>query len=163
MGASGKTRYQLTQERIMDNIKFFNNPNPSPSLNILMVGQQLEQQSVYSERRPISRKAYRSKGTMSNVDGGTDKAASEAPGKAQMMMMSASAYHFSSSSGVVNVFSSDQLKKNYAYGGAAAIRHQRKNLASANIYVRRGEAAGAFSSVTDSMSQPDFSIGAGAN
>ena len=42
MGASGKTRYQLTQERIMDNIKFFNNPNPSPSLNILMVGQQLE-------------------------------------------------------------------------------------------------------------------------
>lgn len=49
----------------MDNVKFFNNPNPDNQLNILMVGQKLEQQSVFSERRPVSRKNFMSKGTMS--------------------------------------------------------------------------------------------------
>lgn len=34
-----KTRYQMTQERIMDNIKFFNAPQPEAQMNILMVGQ----------------------------------------------------------------------------------------------------------------------------
>ena len=50
----------------MDNVRFFNDPNPSPSMNIVMLGQQMEQQSVFSESRPISRsRQFKSKGTMS--------------------------------------------------------------------------------------------------
>ena len=63
----------------MDNIKFFNNPAPDNQMNILMVGSQLEQRSIYSERRSVSRKAYRSKGTMSSVE--AEKAASELHGQ----------------------------------------------------------------------------------
>ncbi len=29
----------MTQERIMDNVKYFNNPQPKTQMNILMVGQ----------------------------------------------------------------------------------------------------------------------------
>lgn len=41
-------------------------------------------------------------------------------------------------------------------------RKQRKNLASANVFGRRDKAARGIISVTDSMSQPDFSMGVGA-
>lgn len=100
----------MTQERIIDNIKFFNAPQPEAQMNILMVGQQMEQQSIYSERRPISRKVYRSKGTMSSID--AEKAVSELQGQLQNFM-SASQANFSANAGqgVMNIFSTDQLRQ----------------------------------------------------
>ena len=70
----------MTQERIQDNIKFFNNPAPDNQMNILMVGSQLEQRSIYSERRGVSRKDFRSKGTMPSIEA-AEKAASELNGQ----------------------------------------------------------------------------------
>lgn len=67
---------------------------------------------------------------------------------------------------VPNVMSYDYLQKHNSnqYGagkeGAMSMRQQRKNVASANIYGRRYDnARGISSAVSDSMSQPDFSIG----
>ena len=77
--AGAMTRHQMTQERIMDNIEYCNKPVFDVGMKVLMVGQQMETQSILSERRPISRKVYRSKGTMPSVDG-DPKAMSELQG-----------------------------------------------------------------------------------
>ena len=37
--AGAMTRHQMTQERIMDNIAYFNLPAPDPQIKVLMVGQ----------------------------------------------------------------------------------------------------------------------------
>jgi len=82
--SGAKTRHQMTQDRIMDNIKYFNKAAPDTQMNILMIGQQLETHSILSERRPISRKVYRSKGTMSSIE--ADKAVSDLQGQLQHFM-----------------------------------------------------------------------------
>lgn len=141
----------------MDNIKYFNNPNPKPLMNVLLFGQQVDQQSVFSERRAVSRNAYRTKGTILN-EKVHDKAISDLPMRITHNVSSASQYQIPiAQNDTINMLSSDQLgtqhKKKILLN-----RQLRKNLASANINVRRAEA---FLSVTDSISQPEFSLGMG--